>query len=97
MKGKKQIFSRCRRKNYEPKVKSGLAVTPSQVLKMAEQGLPVSAQLQYNQLEGHSGSDWNIPIEERRGIDVGQVWQESMSAKKRLVKGARAATSDTNT
>lgn len=85
------IFASCKRDVRETKVKNGLAITPAQVLKMAEAGLPVSAQLQYQTVEGHTGSDWNLGIEDRRGIDIGQVWQESQSARKRLKAGAKAA------
>lgn len=91
MKMKNNKFATCKRKVTETAVRNGLAVTPSQVLKMAESGLPVSAQLQYQMVEGHEGSDWTLGIEERRGIDMAQVWQESKSARKRLKAGAAAA------
>lgn len=94
LKNKKTVFATCKRRVGEAVVHNGLAITPSQVLKMAEQGLPVTAQLQYQMVEGHEGSDWNLGIEERRGIDMAQVWQESKSARKRLKSGAAAATPD---
>ena len=96
MKINKNIFASCKRKDSETPVRNGLAVTPSQVLKMSEAGLPVSAQLQYQMVEGHTGSDWNLGIEERRGIDMAQVWQESKSARKRLKAGAAAAVVESN-
>ena len=96
MKIKNNKFASCKRKVSETAVRNGLAVTPSQVLKMAEAGLPVSAQLQYQMVEGHTGSDWNLGIEERRGIDMAQVWQESKSARKRLKAGAAAAVVEPN-
>ena len=91
MKMKNNKFASCKRKVSETAVRNGLAVTPAQVLKLAEAGLPVSAQLQYQMVEGHTGSDWNIGADERRGVDMAQVWQEQKSARKRLKAGAAAA------
>lgn len=97
LKGNKHIFATCKRRRGEAVVQNGLAVTPAQVLRMAESGLPVTAQLQYQMVEGHNGSDWSLGIEERRGIDMAQIWQESKSARKRLKNGAAAATVEPNT
>ena len=88
---KKNIrLATCKRKLGERQVRGGLAITPAQVLKMAEQGLPVTAQMNANMVDGHVKSDFNIPLEERRGIDMAQIWQEEHTSRKKL-KSAHAA------
>ena len=81
---KKVILARCKRRPTETDVRSGLSVTPAQVLKMAEQGIPISAQMNTALSDGHTGSDFNIPLEERRGIDMADIWQQEMTSRKKL-------------
>lgn len=94
MKSKPIRFAHCKRHLGETPVKNGLAVTPAQALKMAEAGLPISSQMQFQMVDGHTGSDWSLGVEERRGVDMATVWQESKSARKRLKSGAAAAVAD---
>lgn len=84
MKTRKVILAKCLRKAYETDVRAGLAITPAQVLKMAEQGIPVTAQMNSALVDGHLGSDFNIALEERRGIDMATIWQNEMSSRKKI-------------
>lgn len=84
MKKIRRKFAVCKRKIGEVVVQNGLAVTPSQVLKMAEQGIPASAQMNSRMIDGHTGSDWNVPLEERRGVDIAQMWQESQNIRSKF-------------
>lgn len=84
MKKCKRTFAVCRRQIGEIIVQNGLAVTPSQVLEMAEKGIAASAQMNSMMVDGHTGSDWNVPLEERRGIDIAALWQSSMDARKKM-------------
>lgn len=86
MKTIRHKFACCKRRKGETFVYDGLSVTPSQVLKMAESGIPASAQMNSSMIEGHSGTDWNLPIEERRGVDIAQLWQESRNARDKFRK-----------
>lgn len=90
MKKIRRNFTSCKRLRGEAVVQNGLAVTPSQVLKMAESGIPASAQMNSRMIDGHTGSDWNIPLEERRGVDIAQMWQESQNVRAKFRKAHEA-------
>lgn len=86
MKTCRRKFASCKRRIGETVVQNGLSVTPSDVLKMAESGIPASAQMNSLMIDGHTGSDWNIPLEERRGIDIAQMWQASNDIRAKFRK-----------
>lgn len=90
MKYIRRKFASCKRRKGETVVQNGLAVTPSQVLKMAEAGIPASAQMNSQMIDGHTGSDWNVPLEERRGVDIAQMWQESRDIRAKFRKAHEA-------
>lgn len=90
MKHIRRKFASCKRHLGETIVQNGLAVTPSDVLRMAEQGIPASAQMNSQMIDGHSGSDWNVPLEERRGVDIAQMWQESRDIRAKFRKAHEA-------
>lgn len=92
MKRTRHPFSRCLRYRGETPVQNGLAVTPAQVLSMAEQGLPISAQMQSAMIDGHTHSDWSVPLEEQRGVDIAQMWQASRSIRDKFVRAHGAGT-----
>lgn len=81
----------ARRKSGEMIVQNNLALTPADVLKMAESGIPASSQMQSAMIDGHTGTDWNIPLEERRGVDIADMWQESMNIRKKFVTAHNSA------
>lgn len=67
------------------KVVPGLSVSPSQMAKMAERGIPISAQSSDAFFDGVSNPSFDIPIEDRRGIDVNAVWNAQQDARKRII------------
>lgn len=77
----------CVRVENDLETKQGLAITPSTMAKMAAQGIPVSAQnssLPFT--DGEPNPSWDLPFEEQRGIDVAEVWQQTMSTKTKFRK-----------
>lgn len=84
MKKIRRKFANCKRRVGEDVVQNGLAVTPSDVLRMAEKGIPASAQMNASFIDGTPNPGWDVPLEERRGIDIGQMWQFSKDAKQKF-------------
>lgn len=74
----------CRRRRGESVVQNGLAVTPSDVLRMAENGIPASAQMNSSFFDGSQKPGWDVPLEERRGVDIAQMWQSSKDIKQKF-------------
>ena len=72
------------------KVVPGLAVTPSQMARMTAQGIPISSQLAENFVDGTSNPSFDIPIEQRRGIDVVQVWEAQKDARLKIINAHKA-------
>lgn len=78
-------FCSALRQCGEQIVQAGLAITPADVLRSAEAGIPVQSQMQSSNFDdGHLGSDWNLDLADKRGIDIGHMWQEQMSARKKM-------------
>lgn len=83
-------FSRPRRRDDEEIVQSGLAVTPSMMLEMAEHNIPIAAQnlgLTYD--EGVSKLDFDVPLEYQRGIDISDAWEERERIKGKFREGLK--------
>lgn len=79
-------FSRPRRTADEQDVQSGLSYTPQEMLKMAQNGEPITP-LNLNQVEveeGYSNLNFDTPLQYQRGIDIGDCWEAEMSSKKAL-------------
>lgn len=72
------------------KVVPGLSVSPSQMALMAEKGIPITAQLSDAFVDGVSNPPFDIPIEDRRGIDVNAVWNAQKDARKRIIAAHKA-------
>lgn len=64
-------------------VKQNAAITPAQIAELTSNGMSVSSSslLQFD--EG-SPNPAHYPLEQSRGIDVNDVWNESINAKRRL-------------
>lgn len=79
-------FSTCKRKKGEQPVQSGLALTPSQMMAMAERGVPISAQTASDSEFdlGAEAKDCYLPLERTRGIDIADLWVAERSAKKKM-------------
>lgn len=80
-------ISHCKRKSYEPVVKSGLSVTPSQMSEMTAKGIPISSQLsalEYDSTDVGLG-DFNIPVDMRRGVDIADTWNAQKDAREHML------------
>lgn len=76
-------------------VQPNLALTPSQMSQLVSKGSAISTQnLQGQYFDGLESEElgWQVPIGERRGIDMAEVWQAEKSSRKnvgRIVKLTR--------
>lgn len=68
-------------------VDSGLALTPKGMIEMSESGIPISAQTQSadNFTDGDNSPFVNLDPMQARGIDVVDVWDMQMNARKKLM------------
>lgn len=76
-------------------VQNGLALTPAQMADMAERGIPIStsnAQLAYD--ESDRVASFDLPVEDRRGVDIADVWVSQMDARKRVKDAYHQARED---
>lgn len=85
MKKIRRNLANCKRRKNEEIVQNGLALTPAQILKMAEAGIPASSANNPNLVDGSKENNWIVPIEERRGIDMADLWNERQDIKQRFV------------
>lgn len=67
------------------KAKPGLALTPAQIAKMSEQGIPITTQMSDQFFDGTLNPSFDIPLEEQRGVDINDVWNASKTAKARII------------
>lgn len=72
------------RREDELPVYGNLVVTPAQMQKMTEKGIPISAQnLSMTPQDGQPNPSWDLPLDQLRGIDPAQMWEESQIIKQR--------------
>lgn len=84
---RRDIFAQALRHDGEQQVENGLAMTPSQMYDMAQRGLPITTQnLGITYDEGYSALDFNPPLEHRRGIDFGDLYEARFDAKSKMRK-----------
>lgn len=76
-----------RRKVTEPVTKGGLAYTPAQMMKMAEQGIPVSMGNASNFDDGVENPAWDVALDQLRGVDPATLWEHQQMVKERLRDG----------
>lgn len=81
--------SRPRRKPEDLKVNNNLAVTPTQMLNMAKQGVPISSQNEENFYDGDTNASWTIAPEKLKRVDPADLWQMSMTAKQKIRNAKR--------
>ena len=63
-----------RQSNFLP-TRPNLSVTPAQMMRMAEQGIPISSQNADKFYDGDVRLDWgSIPAERKRGVDITDLW-----------------------
>lgn len=68
------------------KTSNGLSVTPAEIKRLTQNGIPVSSSAASMFCEGVSGSGaFVLPVDERRGVDIADVWNASRDAQQRIV------------
>lgn len=75
----------CKRKPSDDVVVPGLAISPAEMLKLNQQGIAVSSgntNLAYE--SGHAATSWDIAPENRRGVDIADLWQLQETTSKKL-------------
>lgn len=89
---RKDYFSRPRRTADEQDVQNNLAYTPEEMMKMAQNGEPISPlNLTAVDLEeGYQRLDFDTPLEYTRGVDIGDCWEAEQRSKRALKKAKDA-------
>lgn len=65
---------------------SGLSLTPSQMLNLSEQGIPISSHLDdSNFYDGDSSNDMNIDPLRMRGVDIVDAWNLQHKSRKNIL------------
>lgn len=76
---------RTKRAQFEKPVQNGLALTPAQIMRMSERGIPVTTQnLDGMYYDGDTRPSWDIPLDMQRGVDVATMWQKRRDLAQRL-------------
>lgn len=67
-------------------VKSHLAITPAQMDKAREQGIPITPNNVNPDLieDGTNNPQFEIELERQRGIDIAELWQNAESSRKKI-------------
>lgn len=67
-------------------VQSGLSVTPSEMLALAQQGIPISSHFDDSKFDdGDTKSLGSIDFIHQRGLDIVDVWEHQKSSRKKLL------------
>lgn len=78
------VTSCPKRREGELPVFGNLVVTPAQMQKMTEKGIPISSQnIAMTPQDGQPNPSWDLPLDQLRGIDPAQMWEESQIIKQR--------------
>lgn len=69
-------------------VKSHLALTPAQMDRAREQGVPITPSNVNPDLiqDGTVNPQFEIELERQRGVDIAELWQNAESSRKKLGK-----------
>ncbi len=67
-------------------VKSHLAITPAQMDRARDQGIPITPSNVNPDLiqDGTNNPQFEIELERQRGIDIAELWQNAETSRKRL-------------
>lgn len=76
-------------------VEQNLALTPSDINKRNQQGLPIScAMLSPDSFDpGHEGTDPSVPFLARRGVDISEAAVYTQNSRRRISEAANATLS----
>ena len=68
------------------KVKSHLSITPAQMDRAREQGVPITPNNVNPDLieDGTTNPQFEIELERQRGVDIAELWQNAESSRKKL-------------
>lgn len=80
-----KVVNCVRKPDFQP-TRPDMAVTPSQMLSMAERGIPVAQQNAELFFDGHDNPSWFIPAEQCRGVDVADLWEANRVISGKLRK-----------
>lgn len=69
---------------------NGLAVTPSDMHRMVDRGIPVSPANDALFFDGTPNVTFDLPIEDARGVDVNDIWNAQQDSRRKL-KNANSA------
>lgn len=66
-------------------VQDNLAITPSRMAELVDQGIPVSSSiLSGNYSDGVQNPTWDLPLDLHRGVDVAEVWCAQRTARNNI-------------
>lgn len=79
-------FCKCRLRSGESPVQSRLAITPSQMMQLAENGIPIAAQQLPSEhfSEGDTSSSFDVLLDYQRGVDINTMWNVEQDVKKKM-------------
>lgn len=80
-------FANCTYTDGDVKTKPNLAVTPSEMDKLADHGISINNQNAKNFYDGVPNPGWDLAPENARGVDPADLWQAQMSARKKVIAG----------
>ena len=69
--------------------KPGLAYTPSDMIRLAERGIPVSSQASSDFYDGSLNPSWSVPMERTRGVDVSDMWEAQQESRAKIRNAQR--------
>ena len=78
----------CKKHLNDDPVQNGLAITPSEIARLANQGVAVSVPAA-DQFFHDNSQGWDIPIEFKRNTDRNEVWETSHLARKRIIQARK--------
>lgn len=80
-------FVAPQRRENEPIVQNGLAITPTDMYELQQKGIPISVpSLGELYDEGYSNLDFTPPLEYTRGVDLNDLYEAGQKGRERLVQ-----------
>lgn len=76
----------CRDDDMFQRTQDGLSLTPSDVKRCVESGIPVTPANAGMFIEGVDNPSTVLPVDELRGCDIVDAWEASQSVKSKLIK-----------
>ena len=75
----------CTNDDMFQKTQDNLALTPSDVKRCVDNGIPVSVSNASMFIEGVENPSTVLPVDELRGVDIVDTWEASRAAKAKLI------------